>query len=86
MDKINGMRTQKGWLTTDSPRVLAKSIVVEANELMECFLEQPYDIQAISKELADVLMYAFTLAQTFNLDIDQIITSKIAEVIERKYD
>ncbi len=80
------MKQEKGWDKTDNPNILAKSIVVEANELLECFLTEEYNLSDISSELADVFMYAFSLADELKLDVDTIIKNKISEVIKRDYE
>lgn len=84
--EINAMKQEKGWDKTDNPNILAKSIVVEANELLECFLTEEYNLSDISSELADVFMYAFSLADELKLDVDTIIKNKISEVIKRDYE
>ena len=52
---------------------LAIAITIEASELLESFLwKAPNDakIEAIKEELADVLNYAFQMADKYNLDIN----------------
>ena len=46
-----------------SPANLAKSIVIEAEELLECFQwsDTEYDLQHIKEELEDVLVYSQNL-------------------------
>lgn len=75
-DQIQAYRTRKGWDKTDTPKRLAKSIFVEAAELLECFKEDELDHQAMAYELADVLMYAYALAKDFDLDVEAIIKDK----------
>lgn len=83
-DVIQAFRLKKGWDQSDDPNVLAKSISVEAAELLECFLEEQYKIEDVKGELADVLMVALTLAMDLNLDIKELIETKLLEV-DRKY-
>ena len=61
-----------------------KPISVEAAELLECFLEDDYKLEDVKGELADVLMVALTLAMDLNLDVKQLIETKLLEV-DRKY-
>ena len=83
-DVIQAFRLKKGWDQSDDPNVLAKSISVEAAELLECFLEEQYKIEDVKDELADVLMVALTLAMDLNLDVKELIETKLLEV-DRKY-
>ena len=83
-DVIQAFRMKKGWDQSDDPNVLAKSISVEAAELLECFLEEQYKIEDVKGELADVLMVALTLAMDLNLDVKELIETKLLEV-DRKY-
>ena len=84
-DIIQAFRIKKGWDKTDTPNVLAKSISVESAELLECFLEEDYDIEKVKAELADVLMVSLTLAMDLDLDVKSLIETKLLEV-DKKYD
>lgn len=84
-DLIQAFRIKKGWDKTDTPNVLAKSISVESAELLECFLDEDYDIEKVSGELSDVLMVSLTLAMDLNLDVKSLIETKLLEV-DKKYD
>ena len=50
-----GVQHDRDWDQFHTPANLAKSISIEANELLECFQwdEEHYDRQAVSEELAD---------------------------------
>ena len=82
---IQAFRVKKGWDRTDTPNVLAKSISVESAELLECFLEEEFDIEHVKGELSDVLMVALTLAMDLNLDVKTLIQTKLLEV-DKKYE
>lgn len=84
-DLIQAFRIKKGWDKTDTPNVLAKSISVEAAELLECFLDEDYDIEKVKGELSDVLMVSLTLAMDLNIDVKSLIETKLLEV-DKKYD
>lgn len=84
-DLIQTFRIKKGWDKTDTPNVLAKSISVESAELLECFLDEDYDIEKVKGELSDVLMVSLTLAMDLNLDVKSLIETKLLEV-DKKYD
>ena len=65
---------------------LAKSIVIEAAELLECFQwsDEEYDLQHVKEELADVLVYSKNLLDKLELDADEIINMKMSQN-EAKY-
>ena len=69
-----------------NPANLAKSISIEANELLECFQwdEDHYDREAVSEELADVMVYCIDMLDRLNLDADEIINAKM-DKNEAKY-
>ena len=59
IDRIRKFTMDRDWDQFHSPANLAKSISIEANELLECFQwdEDNYDINEVKEELADVLVY-----------------------------
>lgn len=69
-----------------SPANLAKSISIEANELLECFQwdEEHYNLEDVKEELADVIIYCYDLLNKLNLNDDDIINSKM-DKNEKKY-
>lgn len=58
---------------------LAKSISIEANELLECFQwdEEHYDINEVKEELADVLVFCRNMIDKLELDEDEIINANM---------
>ncbi|WP_294578733.1 nucleotide pyrophosphohydrolase [uncultured Thomasclavelia sp.] len=71
---------ERHWDQLEHPDSLIKSIVVEAGELLECIQwDINYDINQVSEELADVLIYCFQLAYSLDLDIKTIIEAKLAK-------
>lgn len=85
LDAIQAFRVRKGWDVSDTPHILAKSTFVEAGELLECFIQDKINEQDIESELADVLMYALSLAMDLDLDVKTIILNKLIDV-DRRYD
>jgi len=83
LKKIQALRTQKGWDLTDTPEILAKSIVIEAAELLECYMNEEVDLEAVKSELADVLMYALSLCKDLNLDPVEVVLDKFENIHER---
>ena len=71
---------------TEDPANLAKSIVIEAAELLECFQwsDEEYDLKHIKEELADVMVYSQNLLDKLGLDADEIVNMKMT-MNEEKY-
>jgi len=80
VQKIQAMRIAKGWDKSDTPEILAKSVFVEAGELLECFEEEQFDVDRVCGELADVLMYALSLAHDLGRDPLHIIEDKFQDI------
>lgn len=76
----------RDWDQFHSPANLAKSISIEANELLECFQwsDDNYDIEHVKEELADVLVYCVDMLDKLNLDADEIVNAKM-DKNEAKY-
>lgn len=76
----------RDWEQFHTPENLAKSISIEAGELLECFQwsGENFNEQAVEEELADVLNYCVQMADVLHLDLDEIVNKKI-EQNERKY-
>ena len=86
IERIRKFTEDRDWDQFHSPANLAKSIVIEAAELLECFQwnETEYDLQPIKEELADVLVYSQNLLDKLELDADEIVNMKM-EQNEAKY-
>jgi dCTP diphosphatase len=76
---------ERDWSQFHSPENLAKSISIEAAELLECFQwSSEFDAERVQGELADVLTYCHLLADRLGLDANQIVLDKLA-VTRSKY-
>lgn len=85
LNEIINFTKDRDWDQFHSPSNLAKSISIEAGELLECFQwSDEYKIDEVKDELADVLVYCIDLALKLDLDIDEIIMSKM-EKNKKKY-
>ena len=86
IDRIRKFTEDRDWDQLHSPANLAKSIVIEAAELLECFQwnNDEYDLQHIKEELADVMVYSQNLLDKLGLDADEIINMKMDQN-EAKY-
>ena len=76
----------RDWDQFHTPANLAKSISIEANELLECFQwsDDGYDINEVKEELADVLIYCVDMLDKLGLDEDEIVNAKM-DKNEAKY-
>ena len=85
-EKIEKFNEERDWDQFHSPANLAKSISIEANELLECFQwdEEHYDIKEVKEELADVLIYCRNMLDKLGLDEDEIVNAKLSQN-EAKY-
>lgn len=79
MKMIDDFNTERDWHQFHTPANLAKSIVIEASELLELFQwqDQPKSLDNLKEELADVLSYCLMLAQHYDLDLEEILEAKI---------
>lgn len=77
-EKIIEFQSERDWKKFHTPENLAKSISIEAAELLEHFQwGKEYDIGEVSEELADVLIYSFYMIDALDLDLKDIILKKI---------
>ncbi len=86
IDRIRKFTQDRDWDQFHSPSNLAKSISIEANELLECFQwsDMDYDIDSVKEELADVLVYCRNMLDRLELDEDEIVNAKM-DKNEAKY-
>ena len=89
MDKlISALREfneERDWDQFHSPENLAKSISIEAGELLECFQwSNEYDEDNLREELADVLTYCIMLADKLDVSIEEIVLNKLKKK-KKKY-
>ena len=84
--RIRKFTEDREWDQYHSPANLAKSISIEANELLECFQwdENNYDINDVKEELADVIVYCQNMLDKLGLDVDEIVNAKM-DKNEAKY-
>ena len=86
IDRIRKFTEDRNWDQFHSPANLAKSISIEANELLECFQwsDEDYDLAHVREELADVIVYCQNMLDKLGLDADEIVNSKMTQN-EQKY-
>ena len=86
IERIRKFTEDRDWDQFHSPANLAKSIVIEAAELLECFQwsDEEYDLQHVKEELADVMVYSQNSLDKLGLNADEIINMKMTQN-EKKY-
>ena len=86
IERIRRFTEDRDWDQFHTPENLAKSIVIEAAELLECFQwdNEKYDVQHVKEELADVMVYCQNLLDKLGLDADEIVNEKMSRN-EAKY-
>ena len=76
--KIDDFNKERDWDQFHTPDNLAKSIAIEAGELLECFQwDNKYDLEQVKEELADVLNYCIQMADKIGVDPKQIVLDKM---------
>ena len=69
---------ERDWKRYHTPENLAKSISIEAAELLEHFQwQKEYDKNEVVDELADVLNYCFLMADALDVDVKEIVLNKM---------
>ena len=86
LERIRKFTSDRDWDQFHSPANLAKSISIEANELLECFQwsDDDYKIEDVRDELADVIVYCVDMLDKLGLDVDEIVNAKM-DKNEAKY-
>ena len=79
IERVRRFVTDRDWEQFHTPANLAKSISIEANELLECFQwsEEQYDREHVREELADVMVYCMNMLDAMEFDADEIINAKM---------
>lgn len=85
MKEIKQFNEERDWDQFHSPENLAKSISIEAGELLECFQwNNNYDKDEVCEELADVFTYCIQMAMKLGVEPEEIILKKL-EKTKKKY-
>ncbi len=85
MQRIDKFNKDREWDQFHSPVNLAKSISIEANELLECYQwNDDANIEDVKEELADVMNYCLQMSMVLGLDPIDIINAKMDKT-EKKY-
>lgn len=85
MKEIKQFNEERDWNQFHSPENLAKSISIEAAELLECFQwNNRYNKDEVCEELADVFTYCIQMAMKLEVNPEEIILKKL-EKTKQKY-
>ena len=86
IERIRQFTIDRDWQKYHTPVNLAKSISIEASELLECFQwsDTDYDLNHVCEELADVMNYCIQMADVLGVDLDEINNAKCTQN-EKKY-
>ncbi|RZJ93905.1 MAG: nucleotide pyrophosphohydrolase [Hymenobacter sp.] len=80
LQALRQFRDERDWAQFHNAKDLALAISIEAAELNEQFLWKAAteaNPERVREELADVLLYAFQLADHYGWDISQLIRDKL---------
>ena len=83
---------ERDWQQFHSPKNLSMALAIEAAELMEHFQwittdesrvigETPERLSAVAEELADVMCYAFAIANELDIDVSNVMRAKMKKNI-----
>ena len=85
-DKLRAFAEERDWDQFHSPKNLSMALMVEAAELMEHFQWlteaqsaglSPDNKQAVSEELADILLYLVRLSDKLGVDLREAALNKL---------
>ncbi len=79
VEKLIKFRDDRDWKQFHTPDNLAKSISIEANELLENFQWGSHnaDITNIKEEVADIFGYLLLLCEELDIDLLDVTNNKI---------
>jgi len=93
--RIEKFVSDRKWEKYLNPKNLAESICIEAAELLEIFQwvsseevsswkHAPLKVRRVREELADVIIYCLSMANTMDIDIAKAVLDKL-KINERRY-
>jgi dCTP diphosphatase len=84
IQKLRQFVAERDWQQFHTPENLAKSISIEAAELLEAFQWSEASPAKVREELADVLTYCILLGDKYGFDLEEIVLEKL-EQTKAKY-
>lgn len=93
--KIAEFIKERDWEQFHNPKDLSMSLSIESAELMELYqwknpeeinalINNPESFQKMKDELADIVIYSLSLANTLNIDVAEAVIKKLKKN-EKKY-
>ena len=81
IEKLIKFRDERNWKQFHTPENLAKSIVLEAAELLENFQWQKdaLDVRNVKEEIADIMTYCLFMCEHYSFDVEDIIVEKMSK-------
>jgi NTP pyrophosphatase (non-canonical NTP hydrolase) len=87
-ERVKDFVHRRNWEGYHNPKDLAESICIEAAELLEIFQWMPVEkalalknnptkLKRVAEELADTLIYCFSMANAMELDVSSIVAQKL---------
>lgn len=84
LEEIRQFNEERDWEQFHTPENLAKSISIEAGELLECFQwSDEYKQDKVEEEIADVLMYCLMFCEKTGIDPEAAMRKKIVRNREK---
>ena len=85
IEMLRAFSQERDWGQFHTQENLAKSISIEASELLECFQwSNQAATDTVVEELADVFTYCLLLADKLGVDPNEIVRQKL-EITRSKY-
>ena len=85
-NSLIAFRNERDWEQFHNPKDLALAISIESAELLELFLwkkAEEANPEKVKEELADILSFAFLLAEKYGFDVKEIVLDKIKTNAEK---
>ena len=77
ISRLIKFRDERNWSQFHTPKNLAKSIIIEAAELLENFqFEDQEDVNNIKDEIADIMGYCLLMSEHYGLILKRLSTIK----------
>jgi len=84
-EDIFKFRKERDWEQFHTPENLAKSIVIESAELLECFQwGSDFDKKQVEEELGDIFNYLILMEKELGIDLIEVTKRKL-EKNKKKY-
>ena len=84
--RIKKFNEDRDWNQFHTPSILAKSISIEAGELLECFQwnDTNYNMDNVLDEIEDVTNYCLKIEEVLGFQIIDVVNKKM-DITEKKY-